>query len=453
MLASDRIPGVALAAAAVALAACGADRPDRPNVVLITLDTTRSDHLSAYGYERPTSPVLERLAAEGALFELAYAPSATTGPSHATMFTSRYPASHRVLKNGVPLSDDALTLAEVLGARGYQTGAVVSSWVLKRRFGYAQGFEEYEQGFDPARASITTTPSEPGRAPRALDRRADATTDRALEWLEERRDPERPFLLFVHYFDPHEPYDPPPEPRRRFARPHRGKADRLIDLYDAEIAFTDQQLGRLLDALRRLELEEDTLVIVAGDHGEGLGEHGHTLHGINIYEEAVRVPLVLRLPGRIEAGLRVSGPVELVDLLPTVLELLDLPPGGAEQGRSLAGLLREGEAPDEQRPVFLERRHYKPQVLMGHEVAGVKLGLRHGRWKLIVGEEEGTRELYDLAADPDESRNLYEEQPETVARLTQMLETWRALVARESGGAAEFSEADRRQLEALGYTE
>src|SRR6185436_6011947 len=353
-----------LALAALAILAGGCRHPEEaPNLVLVTIDTLRADHTTPYGYGRDTTPVLARLAREGVAVDLAYAPMATTGPSHAALLTSRYPVSLGYLRNGQRLDEAQTTLAERLRAAGYRTSAAVSSFVLDRRLGFAQGFGTYDCRCDRARATATIERWEGLTVPAGFDRRADETTDVALAWLA-RRGRDRPFFLWVHYFDPHHPYSPPAPYDRRFAPPPAatGLPRRAVALYDGEIAFTDHQLGRLLDAIDAEGLAARTLVVVTADHGEGLMQHGHMGHGLHLYEEAVRVPLVFRWPGSLPAGALVPGPVEHVDLVPTVLDLLGLPRGGGEiEGQSLAAALR-GQAGtagrDSRRTVFLQRRLY-----------------------------------------------------------------------------------------------
>jgi arylsulfatase A-like enzyme len=427
-----------------------------PNVLLISLDTTRRDHTSVYGYERATTPNLEKLAAEGVRFALAYAPSATTGPSHATLFTSLAPITHRVVKNGRVLTPPHETLAERLHARGWVTAGVVSSYVLDARFGYAQGFDHWDDDFDPATATVRNEEWE-GAAVEVFDRRADATTARAVAWLDGRRDPARPFFLFVHYFDPHAPWLPPADLARAFP-PADGPGEGLraqTARYDAEIAFTDQQLGALFDALEERGLADDTLVAVTADHGEGLMQHGLLLHGAQIYEEQVRVPLLLRWPARLPAGRVIEGAVSLIDLAPTLLELAGVPlaAGDASQGRSLVPVIEGRESLDPARPVFLFRQHYARGFDSGVPVAGEQYGVRLGDWKLILGPEEGTRQLFDVARDPRERRDRAAEEPERAAELERRIAAWRAEHTREETAPDAISPEDLERLRALGYVQ
>jgi len=418
----------------------------------VSLDTTRADRLSSYGHPRETSPRLSEFAAGGARVELAFAPAATTAPSHASLFTSRYPIAHRVLKNGVPLPEAEQTLAELLRARGYQTAAFVSSFVLDARFGLAQGFDLWDAELSPRGAGMQWE----GRVVEGgFDRRADATTARALRWLSDRRDPARPFFLFVHYFDPHDPYDPPEPFASRFAGESAAHASssRELNLYDGELAYTDAALGALLDALDASGLRGDTLAIVFGDHGEGLYDHGHMAHGLHVYDEAVRVPLVLRFPGRIPAGRVLAGPASLLDVLPTALELLGIERPEGLAGLSLAPALRGEAELDPERPIFLYRRHYDGATAFGDLTPrGDKLAIRRGQWKYIEGGEQPSRELYDLLADPRERNDVHAELPSRAAELAAELHAWRdAHAAADAQPARELSDEEKAGLGALGY--
>lgn len=463
-----------LALVAVVALGCGPGASERraedprPNILIVSLDTTRADHLSAYGYERPTTPRLEALAAQGLRFDAAYAPSATTGPSHASLFTSLAPMAHDVRKNGQVLAEALPTLAEGLAAAGYETAGIVSSFVLAQRFGFAQGFGVWDEDFSRATAPEGVTLWEGLEVEGKFYGSAEDTTRRALDWLDRRAHPAAPFLLFVHYFDPHDPYTPPPD----FAPPYDPGAkaalrhERIVFLYDWLIAFVDAQMGVLLDGLDDRGLAQDTLVVVVGDHGEGLMDHGHPFHGAQIHEEAVRVPFVVRWPGRIGEGRVVASPTSIADLAPALLRLGGADPSGlgrAQSGRA-GPWLETAEETDA--PVFLYRRHYEPAELFpGFAVAGEQFGIRDGRWKLIDGPDEGRLELYDLEADPQERVNLAEREPERTAALRAQLARWRAEADGElrrwqaeagvdgTSAPGVLDEEARARLEALGYVE
>jgi arylsulfatase A-like enzyme len=447
----------ALALACVALApGCAPEPAAQPNLVLISLDTTRRDHTSVYGYERETTPRLERFAAEGVRFALAYAPSSTTGPSHATLFTSLHPITHGVVKNGRVLVPGFVTLAERLREAGWATGGVAGSYALAARFGYGQGFEHWDDAFEPASATVRNRDWE-GAPVEVFDRTADVTTARALAWLDRDRAAGRPFFLFVHYFDPHAPWVPPAAHVRRFP-PADGPGEglrALVARYDAEIAFTDEQIGVLLDGLEQRGLAADTLVAITADHGEGLMQHGHLMHGAQIYEEQVRVPLLLRWPARLAGGRVVEGAVSQIDLAPTLLELMGVPPDPAHamQGRSLVPVLEAREPVDPARPIFLFRQHYEHGYDSGTPVAGEQYAVRLGDWKLILGPEEGTRQLFDVARDPRERRDLAAEQPERAAELERRIADWRRQHTRQETAPEAISPEDLERLRALGYVQ
>jgi len=432
---------------------------DRPNVVLITIDTLRADHCSVYGYSNETTPVLQRLASEGARFETAYAPTSETAPSHATIFTGLYPISHGLIKNGLSLPPEHETLAERFLASGYQTAGFVSSFVLKGKFGWNRGFSVYRDEFDASAATTNFDSWEGHDVDEAFDQRGDVTTRSVTRSLWER-DRERPFFVFVHYFDPHSPYEPPPGYEQKFELPKAGEAGsvrartdwrRMVRSYDGEIAFVDNEIGRLLEVLDREGLREDTLVVVTADHGEGLMDHRFMLHGIDVYQESVLVPLVLRWPGTIAAGQLYSSPVELVDLKATILDLAGIGPKSVDQGNSLAPVLRGEGSLDSKRPVFLYRRPFADTYADGVHVNGDQHAIRVGKWKLIIGEKEHRRELYDLERDPAESNNVASHNAAVAkdleARLAQFEQTHATATP-----VPDVAQPDRKALEALGYT-
>jgi len=433
-------------------------REKKPNIILISIDTVRRDHCSAYGYERDTTPNLRVFAEQGASFDLAYAPTPTTGPSHATMFTSLYPIAHGVVKNGLKLSQEHDTIAEHLSAHGYQTAAVLGSFILDSKFGYAQGFSFYDDDFELGKDTAPKSHLYGIRLDKGFDRRADDTTQRAINWLKKQRHPARPFFLFIHYWDPHDPYVPPEPFLSQFApdKNHPTQLEKMIGRYDAEIAFADQEMGRLFEALQQMGIEEDTIVVITSDHGEGLMQHGCRTHGHNIYEEAVRIPLLFRWPNRIPQGRVFSAPVELVDLAPTILDLVAIKPdGGSFQGQSLAAVLRgETRLVDTGRPVYLHRQHYKGFLSKGGIwIQGEKFGILSGTWKYIDGQGKEPKELLDLAVDPQELANLYAAFPKKAAELASQLEEWKRLYARAYSVRGKISEDDLQRLKSLGYIE
>jgi arylsulfatase A-like enzyme/predicted Zn-dependent protease len=412
----------------LALLACGgAEHPGdaaiAPSLLLLTLDTTRADHLAPYGGPPEATPNLAALAREGAVFEQAYAVAPTTLPTHVTLFTGQSPPHHGVRQNGMhALSDEALTLTEILHDRGFTTGAFVSSVVLERRYGLAQGFDVYDDETPSTRLSLG----------RPAERSARDTVDRALQWLDSLPAGRR-FFLWVHLYDPHAEYTPPP--------PH--DADWKERPYLGEIAYMDAEAGRLLDHPR---LQRDLVVTAIGDHGESLGEHGEANHGMLIYDAVLRIPWIVRGPG-IAAGSRIEHPASEVDLLPTMLDLLGVeqPAAADEEGRSWAGALERGELPVTERPIYSET--LTPFLSYGWAPLEA---VRRGRWKLIDGPSP---ELYDTRDDPGELRNRIEDRKAIARRLGADLAAITA-AGESSGDLAETPRLDPEQAEklrSLGY--
>ena len=285
------------------------------NLVLITLDTTRADRLGCYGYERALTPALDGLSASGVLFERAYTAVPSTLASHATMFTGLTPREHGIHENGTgQLSGKIPVVAEILRSRGYDTGAFVGAFVLDAKFGLNRGFQEYDDDTFGGEHSVD---------PLHRRRSGQSVVDKALHWLKGRTT--RPFFCWVHLFDPHAPYA---------ARADLFGTQFENRPYDAGIAVADQQIERVLDHLRRNGLTEQTMVVVAGDHGEGLGEHFEVEHGHLLYNSTLHVPLIFSWPQKNKPGHRVPTPVSLVDLYPTLLDCLEC------GGGTLRGVLR-----------------------------------------------------------------------------------------------------------------
>ena len=435
---------------AAALAACGGGVPDgtaeprRPNIVLYVVDTVRADRLGVYGYEKPTSPRLDAFAAGAVLFENAYAQSSWTRPAVASLFTGLLPPAHRTVGRRSVLPEDAITLAEILAANGYEGMGLVRNPNVSRAFGFAQGFARF----------------------RSEDRDRDETMlDRVRLWLDEREGSEQPFFLFLHAIDPHGPYDPAPEFEEMFeaggapvhyrtvryllqlnrgeVEPDAGTAEALSRLYDAEVAQNDRVFGDLLDVLEARGLAGDTAVVYVSDHGEEFQEHGRWEHGLSLYEEVLRIPLVMRLPG--VSPRRVEAPAQHVDVLPTLLGHLGIeaPP---TDGRDLLAARRRGDDPPDV---------YTHLDVDGHRAASVI----RGRYKLVLPQSpsQGTEPmLFDLEADPAEQEDLAADRPEVVERMLGLLADQNLageIVSAQEIEDDQLDEDVRRRLRALGYVD
>lgn len=404
----------------------GIDR-DALNLVVVTLDTTRADRIGSYGGSKAAqTPTFDRLAREGTLFELAMTTAPLTLPSHASMFTGQFPPAHGVRDNGgFFLSPDAITLAEHVRGLGMRTGAFVGAFVLDSKWGLDQGFEHYADDFDMAKARAASL---------AVQRPANEVVDLALPWLETVK-AER-FFAWLHFYDPHAPYAPP-EP---FATQYAGR------LYDGEVAFADAQLGRVVEFLESRGILERTIVAVLADHGESLGEHGEGTHGFFIYESATHTPFVIRAPFARTRARRVSDLVRTVDLTPTLLDLLGLPPLTSKiSGRSLIPAITGDR-------LELELDGYAEAMYPLHHYGWSELrALRAGRFKLIDAPRP---ELYDLEQDPAETQNLFEERLALGQRMQSELQALEAQLSATASAEAPSADVDpevRERLAALGY--
>lgn len=464
------IPRGALTAAVMALAllhgwACATEEA-RPSIVLITADTLRADRLGCYGSLTTRTPNVDRLAAEGMLFENAASPMPLTRPSHFSLFTSLYPRDHGVVDNAIPLPADLDTLPEMLRDNGYETAAFVGTALLGEGSGADRGFQVLD-------------------APRQRQRRGETVIEKAITWLT-RRSTDQPFFLWVHLFDPHLPYAPPP--------PFRPDAEesllttlpevswsRLLDLvaesegelpgrflehalslYDGEVEYLDAQLGVLYEAMEALDLLDRSAVVFTADHGECF-DHGIFFeHASCLYDGGVQVPLILRYPRSVAPGRRETAQVELIDIAPTLAMLARLPEQPAFQGRNLLKGRGGGEGTaflqhPLHRSASVDLRRSRWQQL--RSVAGVptrqvltdreQLGVRTRQWKYILtGDDE---ELYDLEADPEELHNLSSEKPEIAARLRSSVQRWRKRHPLHVAEPGVIDPRLRATLEALGY--
>jgi arylsulfatase A-like enzyme/cytochrome c-type biogenesis protein CcmH/NrfG len=406
--------------------ACAASAPSPKattrNLVLITIDTLRADHVGAYGYSRARTPALDGLAAGGVLFERAYAAAPITLPSHATLLTGRYPPGHGARDNGVRVSPTVPTVATELRARGFRTAAFVAAFPLDHQFGLDRGFEVY--GDHLPRGSD-------GRL--ANERPASDVVNDAIAWLRQQAPGPQspaPFFLWVHLFEPHAPYGDPSSPGAT-ARP-------VLDRYDEEIATADREIGRLLTALA--PAITDTLVVAAGDHGEAFGEHGEYAHSIFVYDTTLRVPLMMSGPG-VRRGARVVDPVTLADVAPTVMRMLGAPMGDAAavDGIDLAPAL--GGTPLPRRELYAES--FAPLFEFGWAPLRA---VRSGSWKFIAAPRP---ELFDVEHDSAERDNVVASQAGVAKDLD-------ARAARYSGAAlpaAPFADPQAAErLRALGYS-
>ncbi len=401
--------------------------PEKPNLLVVTIDTLRADRVGAFGHKGARTPAMDGLARRGVLFSRAYSHVPLTLPSHCSLFTGFLPITHGVRDNGERLRSTPLTLAEIASGQGYATAAIVGAFPLDSRFGLDRGFETYDDLYG-SRNRVQDMAF--------VERRAEEVNRKAEEWI--RVHTRQPFFVWVHYFDPHAPYDPPPPFDRDFA----GRE------YDGEIAYADECLGRLLKVLEDSGRAADTLVVLTSDHGEGLGAHEEKTHGIFIYDPTLHVPLIFAGPGPLPRGRTVEAQVGLSDVLPTVLDLMGWPAQKDLPGRSLVPMMTRSGAGGEGsgRTLYIESM----APLLGRNWAPLR-GVRTSEWKYI---DAPAAELYDLKSDPGENVNILDSRPEVVRRLRGEMETvikrQAALPPDTAPGPAVDREA-RQKLQSLGY--
>ena len=401
----------------------------RPNVVVITVDTLRADHVGAYGFEEALTPTIDSLARSGVLFTRASATVPLTLPSHTSLFSGMYPLRHGVRDNSnFAVPEDLTMMAEIFREGGYQTAAFVGAFVVDSTWGLDQGFETYFDDFNVPRERVVFLGY--------VQRTAEEVVEAAIDWLDEQQ--EAPFFLWVHLYDPHDPYDPPEPYRSRYP----GKP------YIGEIAYTDSQIRRLVGRLRQGGRMDNTFVVLAADHGESLEEHGEPTHGLFVYEEATHVPLIFSVPYEQLHGLRRRRPVSLVDVLPTVLEMTGLEAPAGVQGESLVSTFFDEEQTESPRgpQEYLYTESYYGLYNFGWSQLQ---SIHDGRYKLILSSSP---ELYDLESDPEESVNLVGERNMLFAQMNTAAEE---LIAQWSEGAeeqrVELDEEARQRLASLGY--
>jgi arylsulfatase A-like enzyme len=469
--------------------ATGVPNPDTsaPNVLLVSVDTLRIDRLGCYGAVPTRTPRLDALAEESVLFENVVAPVALTGPSHATMLTGLYPNEHGITINGMPIADDVDTVAEALAREGYATAAFVSGWPLTDASSkLASRFQIYDQDFSTTwllpdvamnlaltKLSVFALELATGRRIEPNERAGSSTVENALEWISHRDD--RPFFAFVHLYEPHAPYAPPPDYARKLDPDYRGsmqayrpyelstesvaailsdprEVEHIIALYDAEAAYTDELVGRLLDGLETTGAAEDTLVIFTADHGESMTEHGTYFdHDEFLYDVYVRVPLLLHFPAAEHAGTRRKEQVRLIDLAPTILEVTGAEMAATLDGSSLVGAASGGEEAGERVAFGSISAGSDESARSRHYVRsrGYKLIWNFDR-RQVFDDRPAFEELYDLSEDPGELDNLMltGRPPDAVIELRALLAEH---VRRRLSNDVELDAEVRRRLQSLGY--
>ena len=398
----------------------------RPDILVVTIDTLRADHVGAYGYSDVDTSNLDKLASAGVLFENAVSQVPLTPPSHACMFTGTYPTVHEVRDTGgFVLSESHLTLAEVLREQGWVTAAFVGSAVLSRAFGLNQGFDTYDDKIHETSASAASL--------EFPYRRAGEVIDRALSWIEGQSG-RNPYFLWVHLFDPHTPYSPPEPYARRFSNP-----------YDGEISYADSELGRLFAAVQKRSKSRPVIQVVLSDHGEGLSDHGEFSHGVFLYDSTLRIPWIMTGPG-IPAGLKVAQQARTIDLMPTLLTILGIEVPNQCQGVSLTPALSGGQPPTDSSFSYAETLY--PKINMGWAELRA---MRTNKWKYVRAPRP---ELFDLEKDPRETVNVIEENREVARRLDDVIQSVISQGSSETAtviGATALDPETAEHLRALGY--
>jgi arylsulfatase A-like enzyme len=442
LLSASKVAGLIIGI--VLLISCSlVDRQRNDNVVLIIIDTINPYRLGCYGFPLPTSPRIDKFASEGVLFRQAVTCVPITLPSVSAILTSTYPVSNNVRYNGkFFLSDSSITLAEMLKQRGYSTAAFIGGFPLDSRFKVDQGFDRYDDDF--SNSAKAGNREWIGHKVDDFERTAGEVNESVFGWLETVKD-ER-FFLMVHYFDPHWPYEPPSPYDKNFKSP-----------YDAEVAYTDEHVGKLLDKLDALGLKENTLIVLTGDHGEGLGAHEELTHGEFIFDTTVTIPLILYHHKRIPKGRTVNTMVRSIDIMPTILDFLNIPESPHSQGVSLLPAL-DGRL--KENPILLETMlpYYESESL--DDIPVRIMGLRTSEWKLVYvtlekdGKSAWIGQLYDVTKDPLELFNVMKENSDTFGHLMNemdsMIQTYSAGGV-PSSNYIEMDKESREKLKALGY--
>ncbi|KPJ69644.1 hypothetical protein AMJ44_03035 [candidate division WOR-1 bacterium DG_54_3] len=394
------------------------------NLLIITIDTLRADHLGIYGYDKIKTPHIDNLGEKGVLFSHAYCHVPLTLPSHCSLFTGTLPLFHGVRDNGYRLPSFNLTLAEIFKKKGYQTAAFVGAFPLDSRFGLDKGFEVYDDLYGSKNVVRDLS---------FIERRAEDVNKKVFAWLDDNHD--KKFFIWIHYFDPHAPYEPP----LLYKDEYNGRE------YDGEIAYTDTVIGELLAKFDQLKLLEKTLIILTSDHGEGLGDHNETTHGIFVYDSTLRVPLIFYIPKFLPQGQIIPDQVGLIDVVPTILDLMGFPQNSNLQGKSLKPKILKGK-PLANKYCYIE----SVAAMMDRNWAPLQ-GIRTKDWKYI---DAPIAELYDLNKDPEEINNVIEDNQKIARRLRKKLQDIISHNSSPLSSRVLKTERDKETIEklrALGY--
>jgi arylsulfatase A-like enzyme len=470
-----------------------------PNILFIIMDSARAANFSCYGYTRPTTPRLDQLAAEGVLFEQAIAEGCWSLPVHTSLFTGLFPLCHGLTTSQQALPENYPTLARILKTHGYQTCCFTSNAYISPNTGLVQGFDTVEEiwrnfqprGFQRTRTSklikrleqygpatkpvirfirfLMRVRKQVRRRKRQTDSGAQLTNARIQKWLTESWNPQTPFFMFVNYMECHEKYDPPHPYERQFmpsrfspsrvAKVSPNKAEVLSSqnrkkreedleiiraLYDGELNYLDQKIGELLDFLRVKGILDETIVVVTADHGDSLGEHNHLGHRMDLYEQLVQVPLLVRYPARFQPGERIPYQIQLTDLFPTFLELAGVETEQANRN----GFISLCNLPKQEIHPYTVAENTAIKRLNGVVARMIRTSQHKYIWK-----SNGQHELYDLKNDPNELNNLINKQPELASQLHQQLEAWEQSHSqmKTETRQADYDETVEERLRALGY--
>jgi arylsulfatase A-like enzyme len=454
---------------------------EKPNVLLITIDTLRADHLGCYGGESILTPTIDSLAAGGVMFKSVTSHVPLTLPSHTSILTSADPPIHGVRDNARYRFENSIpTLAEVFKTAGYATSAFISAFVLDSRFGLDRGFHVYDDNIQNQAYFYFFSTSPPFTLaggmkllgltpPYKPERKADKTTEAAMAWLDENR--EKRFFMWVHYFDPHGPLNPPSPYDTLYLEPGKNRQEFLDNveryitlqgqsdsnllspeeiegirtLYKGEVTFTDHSIGALLDHLRLLGIEDRTLIVVTSDHGQSISEHQYIGHSVELYREILHVPLIFTYPGKIPEGMTVENQVRSIDIMPTVLSMLDIDIPATCRGRDLTSVIRSRPGEDKDPPAYIETLHARPMKKR-------LVGIVSGDYKYFRALEGNREELYWITSDPEEAENLVMQDIEQATYLrTQLQDMIEGMETYATSREIPLDHETMEAMKALGY--